>query len=204
MEVKVRKLETNTVAKLDKLAKEKGMSRDEFLRKELEDIAFKNERDAKENEYKELMKTVTDAIVLNTKILGEFIEEYIIDSEDAYNLVINNFYKKTSFEKKILNANKKINNFDDTKDVLIRDLPIYILDRIDEIVKQRSLNSRSEFLIIYLRQLTYSNTLRLVDEKYKYMLEKTLGIWDFNSRIFKLFYDENIIDVSRFISEGEN
>lgn len=202
MEIKVRNLNANTITKLNKLAKEKGMSRDEFLRKELEDIAFKNEKEIKENQYKELMKTATDAIVLNTKILGAFMEEYIIDGEDAYNLVINNPYETTNLENKLLNINKKINNFDETKDVLIRDLPIHILNIIDEVAKQKNV-SRSEFLIIYLRQLTYSNTLKLIDEKYKYMLEKTLGILDFNSRIFKLFYDENVIDISKFINEGE-
>lgn len=202
MEIKVRNLNTNIITKLNELAKEKGMSRDEFLRKELEDIAFKNEKEIKENQYKELMKTATNAIVLNTKILGAFMEEYIIDGEDAYNLVINNPYETTNLENKLLNKNKKNNNFNETKDVLIRDLPIHILNIIDEVAKQKNV-SRSEFLIIYLRQLTYSNTLKLIDEKYKYMLEKTLGILDFNSRIFKLFYDENIIDISKFINEGE-
>ncbi len=75
---------------------------------------------------------------------------------------------------------KDINKFD-TKDLLIRDVPTYVLNKVDEISNARNL-SRNEFLNIYLRQLTYSNSLKLVDEKYKYMLEKSLGILDFNNR----------------------
>ena len=41
------------------------------------------------------------------------------------------------------------------------------------------------------------------DEDLKYIdkikLEKSLGILDFNNRIFKIFYDENIVDISHFI-----
>ena len=55
-----------------------------------------------------------------------------------------------------------------------------------------------KFLNRYLRQLTYSNYVKLVDEKYNNLIEKTLGILDISNRVFKIFCDENIIDISRF------
>lgn len=194
----IRNIDSNIATILNNKSKEKGLSREEFLREELEKIAFKNELDDKEKEYKDLCKSIVEAITLNTKILGAFMDEYIIDGEDAYNLVVDYPHKKSLLENKLSYVNhNSINNFE-TKNLLIRDVPIYILNKADEISNARNL-SRNEFLNIYLHQLTYSNSLRLVDDKYKYMLEKALGILDFNSRIFKIFYDENIIDVSHFI-----
>lgn len=197
-EIKIRKVKQNTIYKLNELAKEKGLSREDFLREELEKIAFKNEIDDKEKEYKDLCKSVVEAITLNTKMLGAFMDEYIIDGEDAYNLVVDYPHKKSILENKLSYVNHKDINKFDTKDLLIRDVPTYVLNKVDEISNARNL-SRNEFLNIYLRQLTYSNSLKLVDEKYKYMLEKSLGILDFNNRIFKIFYDENIVDISHFI-----
>ena len=197
-EIKIRKVKQNTIYKLNELAKEKGLSREDFLREELEKIAFKNEIDDKEKEYKDLCKSVVEAITLNTKMLGAFMDEYIIDGEDAYNLVVDYPHKKSILENKLSYVNHKDINKFDTKDLLIRDVPTYVLNKVDEISNARNL-LRNEFLNIYLRQLTYSNSLKLVDEKYKYMLEKSLGILDFNNRIFKIFDDENIVDISHFI-----
>ena len=88
-------------------------------------------------------------------------------------------------------------------DILIRSIPIEIINRIDEIAEEKNI-SRNEYLNMYLRQLTYSNHVKLVDEKYNYLIEKTLGILDLSTRVFKLFCDENVIDISRFYdSEGD-
>lgn len=198
MNILIRDINSNTSNKLNQKAKEKGLSREEFLREELEKIAFKNEIDDKEKEYKDLCNSLVEAITLNTKMLGAFMDEYIIDGEDAYNLVVDYTHKKSILENKLSYVNHKDINKFDTKDLLIRDVPTYVLNKVDEISNARNL-SRNEFLNIYLRQLTYSNSLKLVDEKYKYMLEKSLGILDFNNRIFKIFYDENIVDISQFI-----
>lgn len=197
-EIKIRKVKQNTIYKLNELAKEKGLSREDFLREELEKIAFKNEIDDKEKEYKDLCKSVVEAITLNTKMLGAFMDEYIIDGEDAYNLVIEYPHKKSLLENKLSYINTQSINRSEQKDISVKNVPMYVLNIIDEISKARNI-SKNEFLNIYLRQLTYSNSLKLVDEKYKYMLEKSLGILDFNNRIFKIFYDENIVDISQFI-----
>ena len=81
--------------------------------------------------------------------------------------------------------------------MLIRSVPIEVINRIDELSEQKNI-SRNEFLNRYLRQLTYSNYVKLVDEKYNNLIEKTLGILDISNRVFKIFCDENIIDISRF------
>ena len=81
--------------------------------------------------------------------------------------------------------------------MLIRSIPIEVINRIDELSEQKNI-SRNEFLNRYLRQLTYSNYVKLVDEKYNNLIEKTLGILDISNRVFKIFCDENIIDISRF------
>lgn len=202
-EIKIRNIDSHIVKKLNDKSKEKGCSREEFLREELEKIAFKNEIDDKENEYKELCKNVIEAINLNTKMLGAFMDEYFIDGEEAYNLIMNYKHKKSELESKLSYINHRDIDESDTKDLLVRSLPTYVLDRIDEIASKRKIK-RNEFLNIYLRQLTYSNSLKFVDEEYKYMLEKSLGILDFNNRIFQIFYDESMIDISNFIEKNDN
>ncbi len=202
-EIKIRNIDSHIVNKLNDKSKEKGCSREEFLREELEKIAFENEIDNKENEYKELCNNLIEAINLNTKMLGAFMDEYIIDGKDAYDLFINYKHKKSILENKLSYINHRAIDKSNTKDLLVRDLPTYILDRIDEVSKLKKL-TRNEFLNIYLSQITYSNSLQLVDEKYKYMLEKSLGILDFNNRVFKIFYDENIIDISSFMDREDS
>ena len=189
-EIKIRNIDSHIVKKLNDKSKEKGCSREEFLREELEKIAFKNEIDDNENEYKELCNNLIEAIKLNIKMLGVFMDEHIIDGKDAYDLFINYNHKKSILENKLSYIDHRAVDESDTKDLLVRGLPTYVLDRIDEIARSRKIK-RNEFLNIYLRKLTYSNSLQLVDETYKYMLEKSLSILDYNNRLFEIFYDEN-------------
>ncbi len=44
---------------------------------------------------------IFEAITLNTKMLGAFMDEYIIDGEDAYNLVVDYPHKKSILENKL-------------------------------------------------------------------------------------------------------
>ena len=128
------------------------------------------------------------------------MNEYVIDSEDAYNLDID-FNKKTD---DLLSLKSELNYCSNEKGELrVRNVPIDVLKRISEIADERDM-SISEFGNIYLRQLTYSNKLKLVDEKYNYMIEKTLGVIGFSNRVLKVFQDENIINISRFDIEEKN
>ncbi|MBQ8999556.1 MAG: hypothetical protein IJ086_12815 [Clostridium sp.] len=194
MEIKIRDIDSHIVDKLDKLAKEKNISRNEFLKQKIDEFAFENEANELEYNYQKLQKEIVENIRLHTEALCNFTDNFIIDIEDAYILDIN--YKDK--EKNIPLTNKVIDYKNSEKsDMLIRSIPIEVINRIDELAEQKNI-SRNEFLNRYLRQLTYSNYVKLVDEKYNSLIEKTLGILGISNRVFKIFCDENIIDISRF------
>ena len=194
MEIKIRDIDSHIVDKIDKLAKGKNISRNEFLKQKIDEFAFEKEANELEYNYQKLQKEILENIRLHTEALCNFTDNFIIDFEDAYILDIN--YKDR--EKNIPLTNKVIDYKDSEKsDMLIRSVPIEVINRIDELSEQKNI-SRNEFLNRYLRQLTYSNYVKLVDEKYNNLIEKTLGILDISNRVFKIFCDENIIDISRF------
>lgn len=194
MEIKIRDIDSHIVDKIDKLAKEKNISRNEFLKQKIDEFALEKEANELEYNYQKLQKEIVENIRLHTEALCNFTDNFIIDFEDAYILDIN--YKDR--EKNIPLTNKVIDYKDSEKsDMLIRSIPIEVINRIDELSEQKNI-SRNEFLNRYLRQLTYSNYVKLVDEKYNNLIEKTLGILDISNRVFKIFCDENIIDISRF------
>lgn len=194
MEIKIRDIDSHIVDKIDKLAKGKNISRNEFLKQKIDEFAFEKEANELEYNYQKLQKEIVENIRLHTEALCNFTDNFIIDFEDAYILDIN--YKDR--EKNIPLTNKVIDYKDSEKsDMLIRSVPIEVINRIDELSEQKNI-SRNEFLNRYLRQLTYSNYVKLVDEKYNNLIEKTLGILDISNRVFKIFCDENIIDISRF------
>lgn len=199
MDLIIRNINANTAAKIDSMAKENKVSRNIFLGDKVEEIAFSNEKNELENRYQMLIDNLVKVTKEHTKVLGSFMDEFIIDSENAFNLNVD----YTHLLNKI-SSNK--NNFDylskEKHEIKVKSLPLDVLKRIDEIANERGI-SRNEFLNIYLRQLTYSNTLKLVDEKYSYIIEKTLGILDFSNRVTQLFYDENCIDISNF-NEGDS
>ena len=200
MDVLIRNVNINTVIKIDRLSKENKSSRNEFLYNKLEEIAFENEINELENKYLSLIKNLSDITKEHIKILGAFMDEHIIDGEDAYNLDID-FNKKSD---ELLSLKTELNYYSNEKsEIKIKNMPIDVVERISEIANNRGL-SRNEFLNIYLRQLTYSNKLKLVDEKYNYMIEKTLGIIGFSNRVLKVFQDENIIAVSKYYNSEEN
>ena len=203
MNLILRDIDSHIVDKIDKLAKEKNISRNEFLKQKIDEFAFEKEANELEYNYQKLQKEIVENIRLHTEALCNFTDNFIIDFEDAYILDIN--YKDR--EKNIPLTNKVIDYKDSEKsDMLIRSIPIEVINRIDELSEQKNI-SRNEFLNRYLRQLTYSNYVKLVDEKYNNLIEKTLGILDISNRVFKIFCDENIIDISRFYNsekETEN
>ena len=194
MNLILRDIDSHIVDKIDRLAKEKNISRNEFLKQKIDEFAFEKEANELEYNYQKLQKEIVENIRLHTEALCNFTDNFIIDFEDAYILDIN--YKDR--EKNIPLTNKVIDYKDSEKsDMLIRSIPIEVINRIDELSEQKNI-SRNEFLNRYLRQLTYSNYVKLVDEKYNNLIEKTLGILDISNRVFKIFCDENIIDISRF------
>lgn len=199
MEIKVRCLKADIVNKIDNLSKQKGYkSRNEFLAKKIEEIAYENETNQLETDYENLMNSLIEATKNTTKVLSSFIDHYVIDVEEAYSLNINNTNIKNSIQSKVTDLNIK----EDTSRLSIKKVPVGLINRIDEICKERDI-TRDDFLAKYLSQLTYSSSLKLVNEKYEYMAEKVLGVLDFSNRILALFYEENCIDTSSFYEGKE-
>lgn len=202
MEVKVRNINSNIVNKINELAKKNGISRNEFLCNKLEEIAFKDEINELDNKYQSLIENLYDITKEHIKILGAFMDEYIIDGEDAYNFNLDVDFNKISDD--LLSSKTELNYYSNEKsEIKIKNIPVDVAERISEIANDRGI-SRNEFLNIYLRQLTYSTKLKLVDEKYNHMIEKTLGVIGFSNRVLEVFNDENIINVSKFYNKEQD
>lgn len=199
MEIKVRYLKTDIVKKIDSLAKQEGYkSRNDFLAKKIEDIAFEGEKVQLEKDYLDVMNLLTEVIKNHTSILGSFMDQFVIDAEEASEIDFNYTNIKNNLKVKSTNLNIE----EETSKLILKKVPLNIITRIDEICEERNI-SQNEFLIRYLSQLTYSNTVKLVNEKYDYTIEKILGLLGFSTRVLTLFYEENYIDTSNFY-EGED
>lgn len=82
-DIKIREVPEEVVIKLDKL---KGsMSRNEFLKQELSEIAKRNEVSEIETKYNELLNMTLKVIEKNTEVLNKLIsfDENMEVSEDA-------------------------------------------------------------------------------------------------------------------------
>lgn len=195
MDIILRNLDVNTIKKINELSKKNKLSREEFLRTKLDEIAYEEEINFLSEKYNDLMDKLTEIVIAHTKVLGLFLEEFVIDPLDAFDYDLETL--KEDFEKKSKElSNSKINldyNLEDKTTLLIRDVPSDVSERIKEIAERKNI-SQNEFLNIYLKQLTYSNSLQLVDEKYNGMIEKTLGLLYFTDRVLAVFNEENIID----------
>lgn len=199
MDILIRNVNKNVSNKLDILYKQNGYkSRNDFLAKKIEDIAFEGEKVQLEKDYLNVMNLLTELIKNHTSILGSFMDQFVIDAEEAYSIDLNYNNIKNNLKVKSINLHME----EDTSKLILKKVPINIITRIDEICEERNIN-QNEFLIRYLGQLTYSNTVKLVNEKYEYTIEKILGLLDFSNRVLTLFHEENYIDTSNFY-EGED
>lgn len=195
MEIKVRDIDVNTIKKINELSKKNKLSREEFLRTKLDKIAYEEEINFLSEKYNDLMDKLTEIVIAHTKVLGLFLEEFVIDPLDAFDYDLETLkedFEKTSKEL----SDSKINldyNLENNAEIRIRNVPLDVLERIKELSEKENI-SQNEFLNIYLKQLTYSNSLQLVDEKYNGMIEKTLGLLYFTDRVLAVFNEENIID----------
>lgn len=199
MDILIRNVNKNISNKIDSLSKEEGYtSRNDFLSKKLEDIAFENEKYQLEKDYLNIMNLLNELVKNHTNVLGSFMDQFVIDAEEAYNIDLNYTDIKSELKKESINL-----HFGEEKsEIKVRELPSNVVTRIDEISKERNI-SRNEFLIKYLSQLTYSNSVKLINEKYDHTIEKVLGLLEFSNRVLTLFYKENYIDTSNFY-EGDH
>lgn len=78
MDVKVRELEDHVVQRLDQVAKGKGMSREKFLKEQLEKLAAEGEISQHEKGYKDMLYKVLYVIQENTTLLRLLREEMLL------------------------------------------------------------------------------------------------------------------------------
>ncbi|HHD2783175.1 TPA: hypothetical protein ACOTHR_000608 [Clostridium perfringens] len=78
-EIKIRGLKKEVIAKLDVIAEEKGISRNEFLKDNIEKLAVLNEMKKFEADYKLTVDKILKVININTLVLRAICEEFLID-----------------------------------------------------------------------------------------------------------------------------
>ncbi|MBD8045803.1 hypothetical protein [Clostridium faecium] len=83
MEIKIRGLSKETVAKIDELAKQKGLSRNEYLKGHLETFSNSNKLLEVESRYSILMQKTLKVLNYNTLALNKFLQTNLIDLEEV-------------------------------------------------------------------------------------------------------------------------
>ncbi|MDY2583740.1 hypothetical protein ACSXBY_15775 (plasmid) [Clostridium perfringens] len=78
-DILVRDLSTEVVTRLDSFAKEKKMSRNEFLKEILEKQSVLSEMKKFEADYKLTVDKILKVININTLVLRALCEEFLID-----------------------------------------------------------------------------------------------------------------------------
>ena len=80
MNVTVRNLDAGVVMKLNEIAKKQGLSREEYLRTDLENLAVLDEMKKLDLKYAELVREMAVIIDNNTKVLkkvNDTLSEYV-------------------------------------------------------------------------------------------------------------------------------
>lgn len=78
-DILIRDLSTEVITRLDALAKENGVSRNEFLKDNLEKQTVLNEMKKFEADYKLTVDKILKVININTLVLRALCEEFLID-----------------------------------------------------------------------------------------------------------------------------
>ena len=71
MDVCIRKVDPVAIKKIDELAKRKGISRNEYLKKHIEQMAIINDISETEDKYANLVETVVDRLEQANDIIQE-------------------------------------------------------------------------------------------------------------------------------------
>lgn len=73
--ISVRGLDDAAAKKLSSMAHKKHMSREAYLREQLETLAIAGEIKALENKYENLVRDIADVIMENTNVLEQVMKE---------------------------------------------------------------------------------------------------------------------------------
>lgn len=81
MDIIVRNISSEEVLQLDRKAKKKGVSREEFLRQVISDIAIEDELLEQQTYHKEVLNRLIDAVEINTKLMDTVATHFGIEVE---------------------------------------------------------------------------------------------------------------------------
>lgn len=73
MDIVIRNLDKDIVQRIDELAKKKGLSRNEYLRDQIKQLALYPEISEKDDQYKRLVEKIAVIIQQNTEVLDDLI-----------------------------------------------------------------------------------------------------------------------------------
>lgn len=82
--IRVNNISESTLEKIDLMAKENGLSRNEFLKKALENLVVSKGVSELDSRFNELIKKNIGVLDLNTKVLKHFCEESLIDINSLF------------------------------------------------------------------------------------------------------------------------
>ena len=82
--VRVNNISESTLEKIDLMAKENGLSRNEFLKKALENLVVSEGVSELDSRFNELIKKNIGVLDLNIKALKYFCEENLIDINSLF------------------------------------------------------------------------------------------------------------------------
>ena len=82
MEIKVRDISKEAVIKIDGLAKMKGLSRNEYLKRHLENLSIMDKINDNEAKYTILIEKLTKILDYNTLALNKFLEENLFTLDE--------------------------------------------------------------------------------------------------------------------------
>ena len=83
-EIKVRNIPDEVVSRLNRKAKAKGVSREEFLREQLLLISLDDEIKKVQDREAMMMNKLSKVIDLNTKVMSTFMKENCISYEEIF------------------------------------------------------------------------------------------------------------------------
>lgn len=81
MEIKIRNLDVITIQRLDEVAKEKGLSRQQFLKNYIETLSVIDIIKDSETKYVDLVNQLSFLIKENTNVLSQIRTDFILDEE---------------------------------------------------------------------------------------------------------------------------
>ena len=82
MDIKIRNIDAITIKKIDEIAKEKGLSRQQFLKNYIETLSVLGAIKESETKYVDLVNQLSFLIKENTNVLSQIRTDFILDEED--------------------------------------------------------------------------------------------------------------------------